>query len=793
MQRFLNCSLFGLALALGIQFAVHPAFAADPVEYGYRDFSFGSSLASGATGEKPESKLWWNDGNWWGCLYDTSRGRHYIHKFDLATHNWQNTLVAVDDRETSKADVLWDQDTRKLYISSHYFTTSATSTTSQSQWGRLYRYTYDAGQKTYTLDSGFPALVTRGRCEALTIAKDSTGKLWVTYVESQKVLVNRSTTSDAVWGTPFALPARGTTGNTGKDDISVVLSFQDNKIGVMWSNQSSKKVYFAIHVDGDPDDLWSPEETALPGPNVTGNYADDHLNLKSVNADGSGRVFAAIKTSLTQTNAPLIMLLVRDLQGNWTNAVFGRVSDNHTRPIVLIAEGLQRVFIFAQSSDPGGTSRKSIYYKSSPLNNVSFPTGKGDPFIRSALDADINNVTSTKQNLDGATGLLVLASDDSTNFYLHNFLTLGASYTLTVNTQGNGTVSPSSGSYPQGSTVTLTATPASGYEFSGWSGDLSGTANPASLVMNSDKTVTATFTASSTTQYTLSTMTVGSGSVSLSPPGGTYDADTQVQLTATPATDYEFSGWSGDLTGSTNPATVTMNADKVITATFTQTGGGGGGTITFEGVTTGASQNSNTVATSTNVAAASGNLYLAAVSTRSLLNATSVTGLGLTWSHVKSQCSSRAVTGVSIWAAQGTPSGDGTVTATLSGTAMNAVLVVARYSGVNPSGAVGNTASANPNGVSGSCGTGTDTLSYAFPITTSQPDATVFSAVALRNRTHQPGSPYIERAEIRIGDSGAVAGIAAMDRTVASPGTVNVNGTFNSTTDWAAVAVEIVP
>jgi len=121
---------------------------------------------------------------------------------------------------------------------------------------------------------------------------------------------------------------------------------------------------------------------------------------------------------------------------------------------------------------------------------------------------------------------------------------------------------------------------------------------------------------------------------------------------------------------------------------------------------------------------------------------------------------------------------------------MNAVLVVARYSGAT---GIGSIASANYNGLSGFCAGGVDASSYSFTLNASQSGGMVFSAVALRHRTHSPGSPYIERAEIRIGDSGAVAGIAAMDRTISSTGTVNVNGTFSGTTDWAAVAVEIVP
>ena len=68
-------------------------------------------------------------------------------------------------------------------------------------------------------------------------------------------------------------------------------------------------------------------------------------------------------------------------------------------------------------------------------------------------------------------------------------------YTLTV-TAVNGTVvkNPNQNSYNHGTSVVLTATPSAGYVFSSWSGDASGSANPLTVVMNSNKNITANFT-----------------------------------------------------------------------------------------------------------------------------------------------------------------------------------------------------------------------------------------------------------------------------------------------------------
>jgi uncharacterized repeat protein (TIGR02543 family) len=143
-------------------------------------------------------------------------------------------------------------------------------------------------------------------------------------------------------------------------------------------------------------------------------------------------------------------------------------------------------------------------------------------------------------------------------------------YTLTSNTSGTGTISlsPSGGTYNAGTLVTVTATAGSGWQFNGWSGDLSGTTNPATITMNSNKTVTANFTQTQTTQYSLTVNVTGQGSVSLSPAGGTYASGTSVTLTATPVTGYRFVSWSGAITGSTNPVSTVMNANKTVTALF---------------------------------------------------------------------------------------------------------------------------------------------------------------------------------------------------------------------------------
>src|SRR5512139_2961720 len=145
-------------------------------------------------------------------------------------------------------------------------------------------------------------------------------------------------------------------------------------------------------------------------------------------------------------------------------------------------------------------------------------------------------------------------------------------YSLTVNVVGSGSVArvPDQVSYVSGSVVSLTATPVAGWSFSGWSGDLIGSVNPASVTMDGNKVVTATFTENPPVTYSLTVSVVGSGSVVRVPDQVSYVSGSVVSLTATPVAGWSFSGWSGDLTGSVNPASVTMDGNKVVTATFTE-------------------------------------------------------------------------------------------------------------------------------------------------------------------------------------------------------------------------------
>ena len=137
-------------------------------------------------------------------------------------------------------------------------------------------------------------------------------------------------------------------------------------------------------------------------------------------------------------------------------------------------------------------------------------------------------------------------------------------YNVTININGEGEVTgASTGSYMEGSELTLTATPAEHYTFTGWTGDVTSTANPLTIVVDGNKTITANFVKK---QYTL-TVNVNEGAKgSVNPTSGTYEAESEVEITATANTGYEFIGWSNG--SKANPLTITMEGNTELTANF---------------------------------------------------------------------------------------------------------------------------------------------------------------------------------------------------------------------------------
>ncbi|MBT2567544.1 Ig-like domain-containing protein [Arthrobacter sp. ISL-85] len=367
--------------------------------------------------------MWFNDGIWWGNLWDASSSSFRIFRFNAATSSWTSTGVVTESRANTHHDVLWDGKT--LYVASFRFVNDGLPAEPNFPT-TMRRFSYNTSTKTYsTLGT---TQINNQKVETMSIDKDSTGRVWATWQQGNQIYLNVTSTDGATWGTPFPHPA--SLSHVSVDDNSAVIAFSGNKVGVMWSRQvgdTTDGMYWSYHVDGASNTSWTTPVAAVKGQRS----GDDHMNLKWLDAS-TDRVFAAIKTSYTSASQPLIQLLALDTStAAWSAHTIATVAECPNRVIVLIDESTQKLRTFATYPKPSGTTNAgvctstggAIYEKSTPLDTISFTTTKTPRIV----DADqyVHNVTSTRQNLNSSargtanSGLLVLADVNATNRYWH--------------------------------------------------------------------------------------------------------------------------------------------------------------------------------------------------------------------------------------------------------------------------------------------------------------------------------------------------------------------------------------
>lgn len=261
----------------------------------------------------------------------------------------------------------------------------------------------------------------------------------------------------------------------------------------------------------------------------------------------------------------------------------GAVNSNHTgftgTGFINFLPGGENEIIFTVCQVQGGT--KTAKFRYSLVNDedrkgklfvndifvqtLTFPrtnlfTDWAEEITNVTLQTGVNNIKITWDTTDGPNLDKMMLTGQSCNAY-----TLSASATY----GGNVTLSPvrTNNKYFENEVVTVFAAGTPSIQFNNWSGDLTGNTNPATITMTGNKTVVANFTVVPT--YRLNITISGMGQVNLNPPGGEYAANTVVTLTPQSILGSGFTGWSGDLSGTTSPTTITMTGIKNVTANFT--------------------------------------------------------------------------------------------------------------------------------------------------------------------------------------------------------------------------------
>jgi hypothetical protein len=258
------------------------------------------------------------------------------------------------------------------------------------------------GSGSYRLWTGRPALTNvtlASGVETATMDLDSTGRMWVVSDANSTI---EARYSDSPY-TSFSAPITLATGVTA-DDISAVVTMP-GRIGVMWSNQSSKRFGFRTHVDGASPTTWTADEVpagSVARNNDGGGMADDHMHLAVA---GDGTVYAAVKTSYESTNATSLGLLIRRPNGAWDQRLY-HVDIEGTRPTLALTADGSRLFYFFRSD----FDSQPIVYKESSTAVIDF--GPDEHTLIAA--SSINDPSTTKDRFDGE---LVVIASSSTKVY----------------------------------------------------------------------------------------------------------------------------------------------------------------------------------------------------------------------------------------------------------------------------------------------------------------------------------------------------------------------------------------
>jgi hypothetical protein len=320
------------------------------------------------TGEKPESKIWQNEGHWWSVMPDNTGtwiwrldGTSWTHVLQLSTQN------------SFHADVLPQGDVSQILL----FDSSNTELASvEYVAGGLGSYQFWSQRQSLT------SIALPGSAETATIAVDATGRMWLASDVSTTVEVRYSDGNYSSFSAPITIGSGIST-----DDISDITAMPDGSVGVLWSDQSSKRFYFRVHQPGADPTAWSSAETAAgqAALSVGAGMADDHLHM-AVASDGT--IYAAVKTSYDTSGRTKIGLIVRRPNGVWDPTLYN-VDTSGTRPVVMLDEAIGRLLVAYTTSEGGG----DIVYRETALDHISFG-GRV-----TLLSGNLNNVTTTKQNV----------------------------------------------------------------------------------------------------------------------------------------------------------------------------------------------------------------------------------------------------------------------------------------------------------------------------------------------------------------------------------------------------------
>jgi hypothetical protein len=273
------------------------------------------------TKDKPQSKVWYNDGHWYAWL-PVPGGSRVWKRGGNGSWSAENYLDETLKGLPGRADVFASGDTVVAALAD------------SSNRLALVALLYDKAGGKYKLNAQPQTLDETGAIETITVDRDRAGFYWIAYpsdsLDTRRIVVRIIPADCSRLGPPVVL-AR----DVSQDDICVVVRM-NGAIGVMWSNQNSESILYSRHQGGAPVREWWAPDTLARG-NKT---ADDHINFckPSIRTREAGvRLFAVTKTSLDTEGKPLLAAHIYDENHTWHNLDFATLTADWepSRPVAI--------------------------------------------------------------------------------------------------------------------------------------------------------------------------------------------------------------------------------------------------------------------------------------------------------------------------------------------------------------------------------------------------------------------------------------------------------------------------
>ncbi|MBS1828651.1 MAG: hypothetical protein JST93_25320 [Acidobacteria bacterium] len=340
-----------------------------------------------ATKDKPQSKLWFAQGTWWGWLPTTDGSA--VWKRTAQGWRRQNALDGALRGLPGQADVWADAK-------------EAAAVLVEKQRLGFVRLRFAGGSYVVVGKPVVFTLSAEHKTETATLVRDDQRRWWIAYDHGRRMFVRASSDES---GERWLEPIEVSTQKTDTDDICSIAALPGG-VGVIWSDQASDTVWFRFHSSRQGVTKWNPVEVVAQG-NRT---ADDHFH-SALAADGT--LFVATKNSLDTMGQPQLVLRVRDATGKWSNYPYAlrTTGGEPSRPIALVGGG--RLHLLHSVYRRKGLGSVVVGFSTAVKPLVL--DGGAEVLIEGA--SGVNNVTGSKAALPEGAEWVVLASDGKGGVY----------------------------------------------------------------------------------------------------------------------------------------------------------------------------------------------------------------------------------------------------------------------------------------------------------------------------------------------------------------------------------------